>query len=201
MPRPLTFVKKMKFLILVITVALVAESALGQTEKLPDESTALLKKLREWELQKQIELKAEIQEKRKAAVAILEHHLQAATKSGSLDVAIAIRNEIERLNRGISAEGDAGPPGKEDQDWYIGTRWKLVKGNQGTGELEIVDGKVRSVGSAHFYEYKVSQDGKLSYKGPYREVTLQFSADRKSGTYSDDQGTKGTIELIKTKSK
>ena len=36
----------------------------------------------------------------------------------------------------------------------------------------------------------------LTYKGLFREITLRFNKDQKSGTYSDNKDTKGTIILI-----
>lgn len=186
----------MKIPLLVITAALIAGYAIGQSEKLPDESTALLKKLRDWELEKQIELKAEIQEKRDSVVALLQEHLDAATKRGDLDGAIAIRKEIEKLAQGKSEEADSGPPDKTEGKWFVGTRWKVVREKLDTFELEILEGKVKASTDSRFFDYEISRTGSLTYQGLFREITLRFSNDKKSGTYRDDKGTKGTIELI-----
>ncbi len=183
-------------LLLVITVALFAGTAFGQAEKLPDDSTLLLKKLAEWEVEVQNELKAEIEEKRKSVVTVLEQHMEEATKRGDLDVAIAIRKEIEELKEGISDDVFEGFSENLDEKWFIGTRWKVVRESLDTYEVVILKQKVKASTDTRFFDYKVTPAGSLTYQGLFRRITLRFSNDKKSGTYRDDKGTKGTIELI-----
>lgn len=186
----------MKSLLIIITAGLIAGYATGEDNNLPDESTILVNKLKDWELEKQNELEAEIQDKRLSVVAVLEQHLEAATKRGDLDGAIAIRKEIERLNSEESGELNVTSSKKENKDWFVGTRWKIVRENLDTFELTIIEGKVKASNDNRFFEYEFSRPGTLTYKGLFRSITLRFGSDKKSGTYRDDKGTKGTIELI-----
>ncbi len=66
--------------------------------ELPEESATLIQKLNEWELEKQAELQTELQKKRQEVVAILQRQLEATTKAGDLDGALAIKKEIKRLS-------------------------------------------------------------------------------------------------------
>ena len=59
---------------------------------------SLIGKLETFEFEKAEELKAELREKRGQVAEILEQELQALTKQGNLEGALAVKAEIERLN-------------------------------------------------------------------------------------------------------
>ena len=73
----------------VFTLPLLAE--------LPKESLTLVEKLEEWEGKQQSELDSKIAIKRAEVVKVLRKQLESTTKSGELEGALAIREEIERL--------------------------------------------------------------------------------------------------------
>lgn len=181
---------------MVIALVLISGIALGQAEKLPAEATTLIKKLQDWELEKQIDLKAEVQEKRLSVAEVLKQHLEAATKRGDLDGAIAIREAIRKLTAEASDATTSDPSKGAEENWLVGTRWKVTRENLGKFELEFFEGKLKASTDSRFFEYKLSGTGTLTYKGLFREITLRFNKDQKSGIYSDDKGTKGTIILI-----
>jgi len=104
----------------------------------------------------------------------------AYTKKGDLDVAVKI-NELSK---------------KFAVQWFEGTKWKIENFTiQFEDKLVKHDYPDASVADKTF-EYKISEDGLVSYKGLYRNLTLQFNEDKKSGVYRDSTGKTGTISLI-----
>ena len=79
-----------------LVVALLA-SAFCASAELPRESSELIKKLDDWEKQQREELKKKITEKRAEVSALLRAQLERTTKSGDLEGALAIKEELERL--------------------------------------------------------------------------------------------------------
>ena len=100
----------MKATILLGIIVFVGASAFAQTDQLPPESQELLQKLKEWELEKQIELKKEFEEKRRTVATVLKQHVTAATKRGDLDSAIAIQKQIDALTGGETLKVSSSTP-------------------------------------------------------------------------------------------
>ena len=80
-------------------------ASLVQGEELPDESQKLLDQLSEWEFKERTLLEQKIAEKRKQVVEGLERHKETYTKRGDLEKALALRKEIEKLQK-----SDTRPP-------------------------------------------------------------------------------------------
>ena len=74
--------------------------------ELPNESAELIKKLSDWELELQVELKDKIKTKRSEIVEILEKHLDSTTRAGDLEGAISLKKEIERLQATLQSAGE-----------------------------------------------------------------------------------------------
>lgn len=89
----------MKTIIIAIVACFLVGKAKCDESKLPKESQELVKRLRDWELERQIELQTEIEQKRAEVLAILRQQLPAVTKKGDLDGAIALRAVITELEK------------------------------------------------------------------------------------------------------
>jgi len=98
--------------------------------ELPPESAELTKKLRDWELEQQVELQQRIRTKRSEVAELLRKQLEVSTKAGDLDGALSIRKEIEKLTgpptgNPTSSQSDKTHSEQEVQDWLSAQRIKI----------------------------------------------------------------------------
>ncbi len=192
----------MKIQILILA-ALFPVCGFGQ---LPESSAQLIKKLGDWELEKQAALEKEIAEKRAAVAKSLEAQLIEVTKSGDLDGALAIKAEIERLTlpaKSTEQKAKGAPGGDLNSDAEMSkskfaqelekSKWQWVTAN-GTKnpdwELEFMEaGKAKFWYGAHDYEIIEPFKIRVLARGGTPESVFTFSRDMKA--FSADNGNHG----------
>jgi len=111
--------------------------------ELPPESAELTKKLRDWELEQQVELQQRIRTKRSEVAELLRKQLEVSTKAGDLDGALSIRKEIEKLTgpptgNPTSSQSDKTHSEQEVQDWLSARNYSGQKSKENTCTMEII---------------------------------------------------------------
>lgn len=134
----------MKTPVLLLAVAILLAGNLF-SQDLPDESTALLEKLTEWETEKRTALEEEIREKKSQVADALAAHLESETKKGNLETAVAIKAKIDELRGPVeTAEApkvmeSTGKTYRSLRDfestaefgkWLMTTQWKKDNGEE-----------------------------------------------------------------------
>jgi len=95
---------------LILPTALVTQGQEKKSHQLPRKSAELVKKLGEYEAEKIAELEKDLTRVRTQVITSLKKHLEAATKSGKLEDAIAIRDKIQELEAKIPKPGEKKKP-------------------------------------------------------------------------------------------
>jgi len=169
-------------------IFLIASTATSLFAQLPKEADELVSKLSNWELDRQAELQKEIQAKRGEVVRLLERVLVETTKSGNLEGALAIKNEIERLSQTKLTQPEAAPPTVEEQvrlkDYLIGSSW-IASGSK----IIFIDRKTaRFVGSENKereISYEIVDEGAFNIFWSSTPNKCVLSEDRQSFTEAE----------------
>lgn len=120
----------------------------------------MISKLSQWELDKQAALQKEIRSKRDEVLGLLKKEMELMTRSGDLEGALAIRQEISRLEQNLLGTTEKKPSPapapeakpRDDQPGYgafdiknlQGTTWIGIDGDLEGGKIEFYpNGKMR----------------------------------------------------------
>ena len=172
---------------------------LGQ-EKLPPESQTLIDKLTQYEVQIRKEAETKIEVKRKAVVTALQSHLQAQTKRGNLNGAIAIKEQIAKLTSESSAKQPtkSTPLPKPDtrarlEKWLVGTTWEWTDEGRGKQRITFLeDSRLTVTWNDGKLPWNITRDKKVEIRTFNKELYLiEFSEDRTS--FFGNHESKGKI--------
>jgi hypothetical protein len=169
--------------------------------QLPEKSSQLVKKLNDWELERQVELQKEIAEKRAAVVSALQAQMIEVTKTGDLNGAMAIKAEIERLAptpqskepRGNATKMDSRMSKSKFSQELTQSKWQYVNAKGIKNPNWIIE--FTDSGSAKFWygthDYEVIEPLKIrvSARNDVPETIYTFSPDLE--TFSSDSGSRG----------
>lgn len=175
---------------LFITISILAACMSHAQAQLPDGAKELISKLSNWELDRQADLQKEIQGKRNEVAKLLQAMLEQQTKSGDLEGALAIKQEIERIQLPLTEkpqEAEQAPADKPDSkapelDWFVGQTWgaggattfafepegKGVKNYRGVPspmKWEILESgvvRVFGAGAPEFFRFKSRRRGEIA---------------------------------------
>ncbi|MFT5469736.1 MAG: hypothetical protein ACI8UO_004858 [Verrucomicrobiales bacterium] len=151
--------------------------------ELPPESAELVEKLEKWELEQHIAFQRQLADKRAQVVVALKSQLDARTRSGDLDGALAIKTEIERLSIESSHPLTERPERKiRDtplQTFLIGTKWVPTEGGKSIAFTESNSGNfVSSSGEERTVKYIVKDSDEIALYWSAKPNNCVFNAER-----------------------
>jgi hypothetical protein len=164
--------------------------------EIPADAKILLDKLKSWEGEERAKLEERVQTKRKEVAKALQVQLERETRTGNLEQAVLIKNEINLLL------GD-----KEEEQEHVdktalekiiqGSTWYYIREPWAPNGTVKFDGENSTIEWAHkkgmkgLLKYEIAAPDKLILSLGGAEITITYDPDLKSGKAVDNLGRKG----------
>ena len=170
-------------------------------DQMPKASQDLLEKLSSFSEETRQNAEKRITEKEQQVIKVLETHLQAATKAGNLNGALAIQKAIDNLSNSENKQSDSDtePDAKTENELeFIGHVWMHKGGSPFTWQF-FVDGTGKKIfqGTPRDFTWEITKDEHVAAKTGAGVETFHFGRRDKDCYRITKDGEKGQELEIK----